>query len=181
MAAPEKLYIYEIAGRINPPAVLTGEDFLGCWREGDCSYWFFTAKKQEPVSAWLKEEGRAGGYLSETEMNFADWEAGQPLKPTRVGGFYLCPIWETPDAAPGEILIRLEPGLAFGSGYHPTTRLCLELLRRVYEEDTPEQVLDLGTGSGILTLACLACRKGRCGLGKILSKLNGTGVRGLSP
>ena len=50
----------------------------------------------------------------------------------------------------------MEPGLAFGSGYHPTSRLCLELMRRVYEEDPPKEVLDLGSGTGILALAALA-------------------------
>jgi ribosomal protein L11 methyltransferase len=65
-------------------------------------------------------------------------------------------VWETPVPAVGEIVILMEPGLAFGSGYHPTTRRCLELLRRVYDTDTPRQVLDLGTGTGILTLAALA-------------------------
>ncbi len=155
MAPPEKLYIYEIAGKVNPPPVLTGEDFLGVWREGEYSYLFFSAPKAGEVQAWLTTapEGR---YLSETELNFADWEAGQPLTPTRIAGFYLCPIWETPAPEPGDLVIRLEPGLAFGSGYHPTTRLCLRLLRRVYAEAPPEQVLDLGTGSGILALACLA-------------------------
>lgn len=95
-------------------------------------------------------------YSSESVMSYADWEAGQPLQKTSMAGFHLCPVWETPTPGAGEIVIRLEPGLAFGSGYHPTTRRCLELLRRVYASDTPRQVLDLGTGTGILALAALA-------------------------
>jgi ribosomal protein L11 methyltransferase len=50
----------------------------------------------------------------------------------------------------------MEPGLAFGSGYHPTSKLCLELLRRVFKTDPPREVLDLGTGTGILSLASVA-------------------------
>jgi ribosomal protein L11 methyltransferase len=73
-----------------------------------------------------------------------------------VAGFHLCPVWEDPAPGPGEMVIRMEPGLAFGSGYHPTSRLCLELLRRVFQEDPPRDVLDLGTGTGILSLAALS-------------------------
>ena len=95
-------------------------------------------------------------YSSESVMNYADWEAGQPLTKTSMAGFHLCPVWEDPAPAAGELVIRMEPGLAFGSGYHPTTRTCLTLLRRVYEADAPRKVLDLGTGTGILSLAALA-------------------------
>jgi ribosomal protein L11 methyltransferase len=155
MPPPEKLYVYEIQGRVQPPAALTGEDFLGCWREGEFSYLFFSRPREGEVKVWLTSapEGR---YSSETVLNYADWEAGQPLRATSMAGFHLCPVWETPQPRPGEIVLRMEPGLAFGSGYHPTTRRCLELLRRVFELDAPRTVLDLGTGTGILALASLA-------------------------
>lgn len=161
MPPPEKLYVYEIAGRLQPPPTLMGEDFLGCWREGDYTYLFFSVNKEKLVQAWLATHPELGSYSSETVLNYADWEAGQHLKPTRVAGFYLCPIWEEPHPEPGDLLIPLEPGLAFGSGYHPTTRLCLQLLRRVYEADRPQQVLDLGAGTGVLSLAALALGAGR--------------------
>jgi ribosomal protein L11 methyltransferase len=155
MPPPEKLFIYEIEGRVYPPDDLTGTDFLGCWREGDYSYLFFPRPMEAAVKAWVATQEGAR-YSSESVMNYADWEAGQPLMKTSMAGFHLCPVWETPAPAIGEIVIRMEPGLAFGSGYHPTTRTCLSLLRRVYDTDAPRKVLDLGTGTGILSLAALA-------------------------
>src|SRR5512135_1114626 len=155
MPPPEKLYIYEIEGRVEPPPELARSDFLGCWRESDYSYLFFGTPREAQVKAWLTTTG-LGRYSSETVLNYSDWEAGKPLKAASMAGFHLCPIWEEPAPAPGEIVLRMEPGLAFGSGYHPTTRMCLTLLRRVFESDPPRQVLDLGTGTGILTLAALA-------------------------
>jgi ribosomal protein L11 methyltransferase len=155
MPPPEKIFVYEIAGKVNPPPALTEDDFLGCWREGEYTYLFFSRHREGEVQAWLAGEG-AGRYSSETILNYADWEAGQALKPTSVAGFHLCPVWEEPHPGPGELVLPMEPGLAFGSGYHPTSRLCLQLLREVFEQDAPRQVLDLGAGTGILTLAALA-------------------------
>jgi ribosomal protein L11 methyltransferase len=149
----KRLYIYEIQGEFYLPNAV-GE-YLGCWREGDCSYLFFTQKKEAEVKEILGED-QADRYLSETEIDYEDWEAGHPLIPMRLADFYLCPVWEEPQPQPGEHLIRLDPGVAFGSGFHPTTKLCLQLISDLYRKNNLPQVLDLGTGTGILSLACLA-------------------------
>ena len=60
------------------------------------------------------------------------------------------PSWEEYEPKDGEVLMRLDPGMAFGTGTHDTTRLCLELLEEVVDENT--HILDVGTGSGILSV-----------------------------
>jgi ribosomal protein L11 methyltransferase len=63
----------------------------------------------------------------------------------------IVPAWEEYAPAPGEVVIRLEPGMAFGTGLHATTRLCLKAME---EQIAPGwDVLDVGTGSGVLAIA----------------------------
>jgi ribosomal protein L11 methyltransferase len=63
----------------------------------------------------------------------------------------ILPAWEEYAAGAGEAVIRLEPGMAFGTGLHPTTRLCLEAIEKHLQKGAT--VLDVGTGSGVLAIA----------------------------
>jgi ribosomal protein L11 methyltransferase len=83
------------------------------------------------------------------------WKAH--FKPMRVGErMVIVPSWEKFDPELEDVIIRLDPGQAFGTGEHPTSRLCLRLLEGL--ELPGKSVLDLGCGSGILSIA--AAKKG---------------------
>lgn len=97
--------------------------------------------------------------ISVRDVSEDDWANNwkQYFKPLRVSErLTIKPTWEdyTPEA--GEHIIELDPGMAFGTGAHPTTSLCLRTLEDVIREG--DEVIDVGTGSGILAIG--ACRLG---------------------
>lgn len=88
-------------------------------------------------------------FLSESDWAEA-WKTGYDV--LRVGDrLVIKPTWRDYDPLPDDLIITLDPGMAFGSGLHPTTRLCLEALEDYLKPGTT--VLDVGTGSGILAIA----------------------------
>ena len=86
------------------------------------------------------------------EIENADWlaEWKKHWKPTTVGRFVIAPPWEEVDEA-GKIVIRIEPNMAFGTGTHETTQLCLSEIDKQFQSG--ESFLDVGTGTGILAIA----------------------------
>jgi ribosomal protein L11 methyltransferase len=92
------------------------------------------------------------GLLEKEQVKEENWasEWKKYYHPLPIGDrFLICPSWEL-KTEPGRITLALDPGQAFGTGYHPTTQLCLELI----EDIRPGTVaFDLGTGSGILAIA----------------------------
>lgn len=84
-----------------------------------------------------------------------DWATNwkQYYKPQRIGKhFIVYPSWEKPtDVQNDDLLIRLDPGQAFGTGQHESTRLCLEFLEELDVSDS--KIVDVGCGSGILSIA----------------------------
>lgn len=112
------------------------------------------ARVEELVSAL-----RDAGALEVTSNPYeeTDWEESWKkfFKPRRIGQrFVVRPTWEEFEVTPGDLTIVLDPGLAFGTGDHPTTRMCLELLENAEVEG--KRVADVGCGSGILSIgACM--------------------------
>ncbi len=109
----------------------------------------------------LSEDLRAvGGRLeSAGTVTDEDWAHNwrRYYHPFKVGsGLVVCPSWEQYEPLPGEHVIIMDPGCAFGTGYHATTRLCLEYL---CASGKGSSMLDYGTGSGILAVAALALGK----------------------
>jgi ribosomal protein L11 methyltransferase len=96
------------------------------------------------------------------EVAEADWSAEwkKNYRPLRVGRrLMIVPSWMEEKPAEGGLVLRIDPGMAFGTGMHPTTQLCLEALE---ERITPGMdVIDLGCGSGILAIAALRLGAGR--------------------
>jgi ribosomal protein L11 methyltransferase len=74
--------------------------------------------------------------------------------PVLIGGrLYVRPPWEQPAVRPGVAEVVIDPGQAFGTGTHPTTRLCLELMLDLDRSDRRGSFADLGCGSGVLAIA----------------------------
>ena len=101
-------------------------------------------------------------YKQIADQNWMEaWK--QYYKPILIGErLLILPAWmDSPE--PGRIAIKIDPGMAFGTGTHPTTQLCLELMEKVFEERGktkdcflfPLSCIDVGCGSGILSIAAL--------------------------
>ena len=111
-----------------------------------------------------------------------DWvqSARSLLQPMEVGArFYLVPEWRDDPTPPGRFRINVNPGLAFGTGVHETTRLCIEALEEYVKPGTT--VLDVDTGSGILARAAKLLGAGKiyaCDIDPVAIAIAGAGFVG---
>ena len=92
--------------------------------------------------------------IEEREVSDEEWR-NQKFEPIRIGkNLVVVPKSAGFTRKNSDVVITLEPGLAFGTGHHPTTRMCLEEIEKIIKPN--DRILDVGCGSGILSIAALA-------------------------
>lgn len=126
-------------------------------------------KNYNDYTAFLRDRFAAEGIDAKMELIGVDEEEWSTAwkkyyHPIKVGEkLVIVPMWEKYDPAPGEIIVRMDPGMAFGTGTHETTRLVCGLIEKYLVPG--QRMLDVGTGSGILAICasklgakeCFAC------------------------
>ena len=116
--------------------------------------------------AFIRERlamARIEGEIEQIGVNEEDWANSWKAyyKPLHIGKkMVIVPAWEKYDKKPGEVILTMDPGMAFGTGTHETTRLVIELLEKYTKPGC--RVLDVGTGSGILAISASLLGAGSC-------------------
>ena len=104
-------------------------------------FWLYRLTPPEPVCSIIDDE---------------DWSTSwqQFFKPFAIiPGLVIKPSWESYEPRPDEQVIEIDPGMAFGTGQHCSTKLALDFIHDCFQDNPPKNVLDVGTGTGILAMA----------------------------
>src|SRR5476651_2165906 len=142
--APDMAALLELASE--PQAVLIVEEPFGPGAVVEALY------TEEPDAAWLTQI--AGQAVTVAPLPDQDWIklSQEGLPPVRAGRFFVYGAHDAGHVPHGVIPMRIEAGLAFGTGHHETTALCLAVLSDLARRRTFVDVLDLGCGTGLLAI-----------------------------
>jgi ribosomal protein L11 methyltransferase len=150
----EDLYVYWIEGVVPPDEeARLGHAFIGNWVEDKSSFLFFQEPSQDGVLECVKRN--QGLTFSEAyHFTYEQWQGGV-LEPFRIGPLLIVPPWKDIPEKRDEKKILLDPGVVFGTGLHPTTKDCLKAIVYLDRAHSLDRVLDIGTGTGVLSLAAV--------------------------
>ena len=140
------------------PGGPTGAQVPTAWSRSGLKALFLSETDATGAATWLAAQDWAHGLELQCIAELADRDWVQltqaQFTPSEIApGFWIVPTWHVP-SADAQRVIRLDPGQAFGTGTHPTTRMCLRWIAQ-HATERPEwaRVLDYGCGSGILAIA----------------------------
>ncbi|CAK8715933.1 Methyltransferase domain-containing protein [Candidatus Electrothrix laxa] len=155
----KRLHVYYLDHRNLPP--ITDPDLIGIWIEDETAILFFHQAKEEFIQALCEETDAS--IIYQADLDYQDWEAGVKITSFATKTLRVRPVWEIPGRQSDrqrnknkeKTEILLDPSVIFGSGFHATTRLCLETLELLLLESGMKinSVLDMGTGTGLLAIA----------------------------
>ncbi len=134
---------------------VAGNDLIICYLEKDEDYPTKRLSLDKIISSFSDKEQLSVELSTLVEENWAEnWKSN--YKPTKLSEHITVkPTWEDYAAQSGEVVIDIDPGMAFGTGLHFSTRLALRHIDTLFHQDNPPRtVLDVGTGTGILALGC---------------------------
>ncbi|MFZ7127040.1 MAG: 50S ribosomal protein L11 methyltransferase [Desulfobacterales bacterium] len=146
-----RLFIYYLEGRVAASEPELGPDFIGNWQENGSSFLFFSEPMDDAVERLVS---RTDGLelIDRYTMSYEDW-LGERFEGFETGRLAVRPPWTAVAPGGSKIDVLLDPGVVFGSGTHTTTRDCLSALQEVFRLSEPQTVLDLGSGTGLLSVA----------------------------
>jgi ribosomal protein L11 methyltransferase len=147
-----RLYVYYFDRQQLPTP--DDHDYIGTWIEDDKAILFFHQPKDDLMQSICRVTGAS--IIYQADLDYQDWEAGTVIDAFSTKTLTVCPVWkQTNKKTPANRQIVIDPSVIFGSGFHATTRLCLETLELIFLEsgEQVETVLDLGTGTGLLGIA----------------------------
>jgi ribosomal protein L11 methyltransferase len=145
------IYVYEVRGDMDFEPPSPPSSFVGLWNEQGYSYLFFTSPEDQYVNNRICAAHQLP--FSCHEMRYEDWQKGLPEEGLHVAGVSFFPV-DSRCQPPGAIF--LDPSVVFGDGSHPTTLSCLRSIEHIVQTEQVNSLLDLGTGTGILSLAAAA-------------------------
>ncbi len=126
------------------------------WQQQKVTALFEGAQFNDSLLLTLQSEVDEGSIIRVENLDDQDWERAWQDQYTAVeidNGLWVCPSWIEQSFPPDATIIKIDPGLAFGTGIHETTQLCMQFLNQMNCENCT--VLDYGCGSGILAITAL--------------------------
>ena len=150
LRAPYKKYTDLYIYNVNTSNIqIDDEDLIGIWKDEGTSLIFFHKNKHH---LFKELESKGVKVIFFNKIPYHQWESGKYIKAFKIGEIVIKPEWEKEKNDDLTKTIYIDPSVAFGSGFHPTTKMILESFYNLKKNEKIESCVDFGCGTGILSI-----------------------------